>query len=112
MQLSQIPLTQKKCVACELGGPAMPVDQAQELLKQISGWEIKPDGHLWKMFKQEDYVKTLEFVNKVGQLAESEGHHPTIHFTWGKADIELYTHAVKGLSENDFILAAKVDELV
>lgn len=111
MDLAQIPLTQKKCVVCETGGPAMPADQAQELLKQISGWEIKLDGHLWKSFTQEDYLKTLEFINKVGQLAESEGHHPTIHFTWGKADIELYTHAVKGLSENDFILASKIDLL-
>ena len=111
MQLSQLPLTQKKCVVCEVGGPAMPMDQAQELLKQIPGWKIKPDGHLWKTFTQTDYLKTLEFVNKVGRLAESEGHHPTIHFTWGKAEIELYTHAVKGLSENDFILASKIDLL-
>ena len=102
-------LTQKKCIPCEAGGPSLPETTIQEYLKVVSGWSLNQTGHLTKSWKFKDFKTALDFVNKVGALAEAEGHHPNITFTWGQVDIELWTHAVNGLSENDFILASKID---
>ena len=106
-------LASKKCVPCEGGTPPMPRDEAEILLKDVTGWVINNEGllKLEKKFKFADFKKSLVFVNKVGEIAEKEGHHPNICFTWGKVEISLWTHAVGGLSENDFILAAKIDKL-
>ncbi|MEX2017065.1 MAG: 4a-hydroxytetrahydrobiopterin dehydratase [Candidatus Pacearchaeota archaeon] len=79
-------------------------------MKKAIGWKIKK-GKLHREFKFKDFKKTLEFVNKVGEIAEKEGHHPDIYFTWGKCTIELYTHSINGLSENDFILASKINKI-
>lgn len=76
-----------------------------------SGWEVVSDHHLRKTFEFDDFVGALEFVNRVGELAEEEGHHPDLHLTWGEATVELWTHAIDGLSDNDFIMAAKIEEL-
>ncbi len=103
-------LSQKKCVVCESGMPPMPSYLVKKYLNQVKKWKIKK-GHLYKEFKFKNFKETLKFVNKVGNIAEQEGHHPDIYFTWGKCNIELFTHAVKGLSENDFILAAKIDRI-
>jgi len=101
-------LTQKKCVPCEGGTP--PISEANDLLKQTPGWELM-DNKISKKFKFKDFVEAMAFVNKVAELAESEGHHPDIAVSWNKVTLTLWTHAIGGLSENDFIVAAKVNEL-
>ena len=82
-----------------------------DYFKIIEGWELIEDKKIVKTFKFANFRKAMEFTNRVGELAEAENHHPDIHLSWGKVKVELSTHAVKGLSENDFILAAKIDEL-
>ena len=103
-------LTSKQCVPCEGTVPALTKQEIASLLQECAGWEINA-GKLHKEYQFKNYKETFAFVTKVAALAEQEGHHPDIWFTWGKAIIELYTHAIKGLSENDFILAAKIKEL-
>ena len=103
-------LNKKKCVPCEAGMPPMNREEIEKYSKLVAGWGLK-NGKLYRSFKFKDFKETLKFVNKVGEIAEKEGHHPDIYFTWGKCTIELYTHAIKGLSENDFILAAKIDKI-
>ena len=107
-------LTQKNCVRCEAKSGIEPfkAEQAKEYLKQVPGWEISSDGKsIGRNFKFADFAGALEFVNKIGQVAEEEGHHPDIEFGWGYAEIKIATHAIGGLSENDFILAAKINRL-
>ena len=106
-------LTEKKCVACEGGTPPFTPAQIQEYLPQLkSEWEIVDGIKLKKRFTFQDFKKALAFVNKVGEIAESEGHHPDIRlFGYKNVEIELSTHAVGGLSENDFIVAAKIEQL-
>lgn len=103
-------LTAKKCVACE--GDVAPLDrvEAEVLLRQIPGWSVSNDATaILRTYTFKDFAQALAFVNTVGAVAESEGHHPDIELGWGRAKITLTTHAIKGLSENDFIVAAKVD---
>ena len=102
-------LAQGHCKACEAGTPPMSEEQARELLPQVPGWEL--DGTtLTRRFKFKDFQGSMAFVNRVAELAESEGHHPDIHISWNRVRLELTTHAIKGLSENDFIMAAKINE--
>ena len=103
-------LTQKKCKPCEGGMPALSLDKANKLFEEIRSWTMK-DGHAYKKFKFKDFIEAMEFVNKIANIAEQEGHHPDISIHWNIVEIELWTHAIKGLSENDFILAAKIDEI-
>ena len=103
-------LTQKKCKPCEGNTPPLAEEQANELLKQIPGWEIK-DGHVFRQFKFKNFKEAIAFVNKVAEIAEDEGHHPDIIINYNKVTIDLWTHAVNGLSENDFILAAKINSI-
>lgn len=103
-------LTQKKCMPCEAGTPPLEQEKVNEFLKEIPTWQLK-DGHLYKKFKFRNFVEAMEFVNKIAEIAEIEGHHPDFCVHYNKVEIELFTHAIKGLSENDFILAAKIDEL-
>jgi 4a-hydroxytetrahydrobiopterin dehydratase len=104
-------LTQKFCMACEAGTPPMPAAQAQTLLAEVPGWDLA-DQTLSRTFRFKDFKAAMAFVNQVADLAEAEGHHPDIHISWNRVRLELTTHAIKGLSENDFILAAKVNALV
>jgi 4a-hydroxytetrahydrobiopterin dehydratase len=105
-------LAEKKCVACEGNVAPFNREEAEVLLKQLKAWTLSGDGRwLSKDFKFKDFAEALAFVDKVGAIAESEGHHPDIQLSWGKAAVELTTHAIKGLSENDFIMAAKIDLL-
>jgi len=86
--------------------------EAEVLLKQIPGWEISDDAKkISRKFKFKNFAEALAFTNRVGEIAESEGHHPDISLGWGRVAIELTTHAIKGLSENDFIVAAKINSL-
>lgn len=103
-------LTKKKCEPCEGGVPPMPDDKAEEMLKQTPDWE-KEGKKIQREFKFKDFVEAMKFVNKVADLAESEDHHPDIHIYWNKVQLVLWTHAIDGLSENDFIVAAKVNEI-
>ena len=105
-------LAQKKCVACEGGTAPLNRTEAEVLIKQVNGWTLSGDAR-WvsKEFTFKDFAEGLKFVDAVGAIAEEEGHHPDIQLSWGKVVIELTTHAIKGLSENDFILAAKIDKL-
>jgi 4a-hydroxytetrahydrobiopterin dehydratase len=101
----------KHCKPCEGGAAALSEAVLADYLKQVQGWELLKEMKIAKSFKFPNFRKALDFTNCVGELAESEGHHPDIFLSWGKVKIELCTHAVKGLSENDFILAARIDGL-
>ncbi len=104
-------LEQHKCVPCEGGVKPLKGKALQSYLKEVSGWKSIKNHHLEKEFKFKDFKTALAFVNKVGRLAEQEGHHPDIFLAWGKVKITLWTHAINGLSENDFILAKKIEKL-
>jgi 4a-hydroxytetrahydrobiopterin dehydratase len=106
-------LAKKKCVPCEGGVPPLTPEQAQALMPELDqGWMLIDGARiLARTFAFKDFADALAFVNKVGTIAEEEGHHPDITLAWGSVGIELMTHAIDGLSENDFIVAAKIDEL-
>ncbi len=105
-------LTEQKCVACEGGVTPFNREESEILLKQIPGWEISADAKsISKKYTFKNFKEALAFINKVGAIAESEGHHPDIHITdYKHVEINLSTHAIDGLSQNDFIVAAKVDK--
>jgi len=106
-------LTQKTCVPCQGGIPPLSVEDATALMGQVPGWSLSEAGdRLTRHFDFKDFVSALDFVNRLGALAEAEGHHPDIGFGWGYADIVLFTHKIKGLHENDFIMAAKTNDLI
>ena len=109
-------LASKKCVPCEGNIPPFNTEEIHKYLKKVDGWEVledKIDGfHLIKNFRFDNFLDSQEFVNKVGSIAEAEGHHPDIWFGWGYARLKIYTHAIKGLAESDFILAAKIDKIL
>lgn len=105
-------LAQKKCVACEGGTAPLTKDEASVFLKQLNAWTLSGDARwISKEFKFKDFAEAMKFANVVGDIAESEGHHPDMQVSWGKVVVELTTHAIDGLSENDFILAAKIDRI-
>lgn len=105
-------LTSKKCVPCSIGAIPLNANEIQDLLKSLDkNWDVVDDIQIERTFKFKDFKEALEFTNKVGDLAEAEGHHPDICLSWGKVEITLWTHKIKGLHENDFILAAKIDNL-
>ncbi|RJQ34132.1 4a-hydroxytetrahydrobiopterin dehydratase [Candidatus Parcubacteria bacterium] len=105
-------LAQKKCVACEGFETPFVREEAIVLLKQVKNWQLADDAKsISKAFTFKNFADALEFTNKVGAIAEEEGHHPDIELAWGKVKVFLTTHAIHGLSENDFILAAKIDQL-
>ncbi len=101
-------LAEKKCAACAQGAQPLKGDALQTLYKQLPpGWAVIDEHHLEREFTFKNFKEALAFVNKVGAIAEAEGHHPDIFLTWGKAKITLFTHKINGLSESDFIMAAK-----
>jgi len=105
-------LTQKKCVACEGWMKPLTRKEFTPLLKQVKSWQVREGKAIEKAFEFKNFKAALAFVNRVGSLAEEEGHHPNIFLHgWNKVLITLSTHAIKGLSENDFILATKIDRL-
>lgn len=106
-------LTEKTCIPCQGGIPPLTYKEAVVLLGKIPGWILSETGDkIMRSFSFSDFSTALEFVNRVGDIAEADNHHPDISFGWGYAEIVVYTHKIKGLHENDFILAAKVSELV
>lgn len=106
-------LTAKKCLPCEIGAPPLDKEKLAELLSQVPAWQTTQDGErIFREFEFTDFKAALAFLDSVGDIAEAEGHHPDLHLERYKhVRIEIYTHATNGLSENDFILAAKIDAL-
>ena len=108
-------LANKKCIPCEGGIPSFDLSEIHKYLKKVNGWNVKSEEdnsyYLLKEYKFEDFKKSQKFVNDVSEIAENEGHHPDIWFGWGYAKIKIFTHAINGLHESDFVLAAKIDNI-
>ncbi|MBJ80235.1 MAG: 4a-hydroxytetrahydrobiopterin dehydratase [Myxococcales bacterium] len=105
-------LAQQKCIPCEGGVPALQGDEIARYQEQLaSDWQVVDAHHLLKDYNFENFVEALAFTNKVGEVAEAEGHHPDIYLAWGKVGIKIWTHKIDGLSVSDFILAAKIDRI-
>jgi len=108
-------LLNKKCVPCEGGILPFDISEIYKYQKKVDGWVVNANAnkiyHLEKKFTFKDFINSKNFINKVGEISEEEGHHPDISFGWGYAKIVITTHAIEGLSENDFILAAKIDQI-
>lgn len=104
-------LAQKVCIPCRGGVPPLAGRELASLLEQVHGWTVIGEHHIQKQYKFPNFVTALEFVNRVGALAEEQGHHPDIYLAWGKVEIKLWTHKIDGLTESDFIMAAKIDKL-
>ena len=109
-------LLDKKCVPCEGGVIPFDIKEIHKYQKKVDGWDIvKNNANIYlleKKFTFKNFLKSQNFINEVGKISEAEGHHPDILFGWGYAKISITTHAIKGLSENDFILAAKIDQII
>ena len=108
-------LLNKKCVPCEGGILPFDISQIHKYQKKVDGWSVnkneKKIHFLEKKFTFKNFIDSLDFINKVGEKSEEESHHPDVSFGWGYANIKITTHAIEGLSENDFILAAKIDQI-
>ncbi len=103
-------LSNKTCQPCQGGVPALSGDQREALLDQLDHWQVIDDHHLRKEFTFPDFVQALAAVNTIGEMAEREGHHPDLYLAWGKVRVDIWTHKIDGLTESDFILAAKIDD--
>ena len=104
-------LAAKTCIPCRGGVPPLKGAELKALERQVPGWNVVEEHHLEKTFRFPDFRSALEFVNRVGNLAEEQGHHPDIFLAWGKVGVKIWTHKIDGLTESDFILAAKIDAL-
>lgn len=105
-------LDQKKCVPCEGGVAALAPDRVKAMLADVPGWELAEDGKsIRRRFKLKNFKAALALVNKAGEVAEAEGHHPDIRLGWGYAEFKMWTHSIGGLHENDFIMASKINAL-
>ena len=104
-------LADKHCVPCRGGVPPLKGEQLTPYAEQLPDWKIIEEHHISKSFPFRDFKTGLDFVNRVSAVAEEEGHHPDLCLAWGKVEIKIYTHKVRGLTENDFVLAAKIEEL-
>jgi 4a-hydroxytetrahydrobiopterin dehydratase len=105
-------LSKKKCIPCEGGIPSLTEKEIKEYIKDISAdWKVTDNNRISREFFFVSYRHTIDFINKIADIAENEGHHPVLHIYFGRAVVELWTHSINGLSENDFILASKIDKL-
>ena len=108
-------LHKKKCVSCDGSISPFEISEIHKYLKKVDGWDVKSNKdksyYLAKDFKFNNFKESQNFINKVGDIAEKENHHPDIFFGWGYCKIKIFTHAIKGLAESDFILAAKIDKI-
>lgn len=111
MNKNTCPLNERKCVPCEGGMPPMAEDNAKEMIAGIPGWELESGKAIKKEFKFKDFKEAMKFINDVAQIADTEDHHPDIFNSYNKVRIALTTHAIGGLSDNDFIVAAKIEEI-
>jgi 4a-hydroxytetrahydrobiopterin dehydratase len=110
MSQSDASLAQKHCIPCKGGIPPLRGEELEKLSAQLPDWKVNDAHHLTKTFTFPDFKTALAFVNRAGAVAEAEGHHPDLLLTWGRVDVKTYTHKVDGLTEGDFILAAKIDQ--
>jgi len=104
-------LAEKTCVPCRGGVPPLTAEEILPLHAEVQQWAVINSHHLEREFKFPDFKAALEFVNKAGAIAEEQGHHPDIYLAWGKVRITIWTHKIEGLTESDFILAAKIDRV-
>ena len=104
-------LADKTCVPCRGGMPPLKGDELKKMLQKVPGWEVMNEHHLHREFRFPDFKQALDFVNRIGAVAEEQGHHPDILLAWGKVGVTLWTHKIDGLTESDFIMAAKIDRL-
>ena len=108
-------LSKKKCIPCDGNIPAMEINEIHKYLKKVDGWDVKKDikesYFIERDFKFKNFQESQKFVNSVGDLSEEQGHHPDISFGWGYVKIKIFTHAIQGLAESDFVLAAKINNL-
>ena len=104
-------LASKQCIPCKGGVPPIKGRELEGLLRHAPGWTAVNEHHITKTFTFPDFKTALEFTNKVGAVAEEQGHHPDILLRWGKVEITLFTHKIDGLTENDFIMAARINKL-
>jgi 4a-hydroxytetrahydrobiopterin dehydratase len=103
-------LTQKHCIPCKGDVPPLRGEELEKLSAQLPDWKVIAEHHITKTFVFPDFKTALAFVNRAGAVAEAEGHHPDIALSWGRVDVKTYTHKIDGLTESDFILAAKIDQ--
>ena len=104
-----IALARKSCVPCRGGAAPLGSDQIDRLLADLDGWSVEREHHLTRTLKFPDFAKALKFVNRIAAIAEDQGHHPDVHLSWCRVRIDIWTHKIDGLTESDFILAAKID---
>lgn len=102
-------LADKQCVPCRGGVPPLKGQELENFRQSVPSWSVINEHHIQRQFAFPDFKKALEFVNRVGDLAEEQGHHPDIFLAWGRVEITLWTHKIDGLTESDFIMAAKID---
>ena len=112
MNKKDVDLTEQKCKPCSGNTPKLGGEELQDYYSRLSeGWDLVDNHHLRKSYDFENFKQALDFTNKIGEMSEEEGHHPDIELTWGEVTVTVYTHAIDGLSDNDFIWASKADEL-
>lgn len=111
--MTDTPLAHKSCIPCEGGTPALPPDAARQMMAQLDGWALSDDARIiHKRFDFKGFAKPVELANLAAWLGNKQGHHPDIHFGWGYCEVAFTTHAAGGLTENDFICAARLDALL
>lgn len=104
-------LASKQCIPCRGGTPPLQGEQLVQLSAQLPAWSVLEEHHIERSFAFPNFKSALAFVNRIGEIAEQQGHHPDLCFGWGKVQVTLFTHKIKGLTESDFIIAAKIDQL-
>lgn len=107
-------LVQMKCSPCRIGAPSLPEKEISQFLSQLPGWKLLDESgikRIQRLYTLENFIQALAFTNKVGELAEAEGHHPTLETAWGTTTVTWWTHKINGLHQNDFIMAAKTDDI-
>ncbi|HLY22667.1 MAG TPA: 4a-hydroxytetrahydrobiopterin dehydratase [bacterium] len=104
-------LADRRCVPCQGGTPPLTRAEFAPLLAQLDGWQVEDERMLVKVFRSKNFVQAVEFVNAITPVAEAENHHPDLRVSWGQVRVELWTHKINGLSEADFVMAAKIDRV-
>jgi 4a-hydroxytetrahydrobiopterin dehydratase len=103
-------LADNACLPCRGGVPPLPSHRVEDLLRQLQqGWHLNAHGHLERRYAFPDFAAAMRFANRLGEIADAEGHHPDLHVSWGACRVEIWTHKIHGLTESDFYLAAKAD---
>ena len=108
------PLAERHCTVCRPGTPTLPTAEIDRLIEQVPAWSVvEHDGHLelTRTFRYKGFMPGVDLIDRIGPIAEEEGHHPDLHLTYGSLRVELWTHAAGGLTENDFVVAAKIDQI-